>query len=245
MFRSIVSYVSFIIALSLQGDVPGAFQTFANNSRCSLSKLQKTFEANARHRGMLFKRPSFYASNFTAGPSQSNAPPTLDPLFSLSAKFPPWIWSACNNALHSLERDPENGIRFSTASRQACLNFALKQLPTYPPRPSVTLHSSPTLERLRSLLAEAPSRNSPKGKDGYPQGLWLDETDHIDGETFWEWTKSYTDRIFGALIALIEERGVGEDGWESARWEVYDKVRFSCLSGRCQNLLCSRRRWPS
>ncbi|EIM81002.1 uncharacterized protein STEHIDRAFT_125305 [Stereum hirsutum FP-91666 SS1] len=193
-----------------------------------LSKLQKTFEANARHRGMLFKRPSFYASNFTAGPSQSNAPPALDPLLSLSAKFPPWLWTACTNALDSLEDDPENDIRFTTTSRQACLNCALKQLPTYPSRPSATLGLSPTLERLRSVLAEAPSRDSPKGKDGYPEGLRLNETDYIDGETFWEWTESYRDRVFGALIALIEERGVGENGWESVRWEVYDK-HSECL----------------
>ncbi|KAJ7046354.1 hypothetical protein C8F04DRAFT_1173297 [Mycena alexandri] len=28
--------------------------------------------------------------------------------------------------------------------------------------------------------------------------------------------------LFGALIAVIEQHGIEEDGWESARWEVYD-----------------------
>lgn len=167
---------------------------------------------------MLFKRPSSYASNSTAGPSQSDI---------LSAKFPPWLWTACTNALDILERDPENGIRFTAAARNAHLNHALKQLPNYPVRPSTALPLSPTVDHLRTVLAEAPSQNSPKGNDGYPEGLLLDETDHIDGETFWRWTQSYTDRIYGALIALIEEHGTEANGWESVRWEVYDKARHS------------------
>lgn len=46
-----------------------------------------------------------------------------------------------------------------------------------------------------------------------------------DGSTTCQWSEKFTDRLFGALVAIIEAHGVGVDGWESARWEVYDRVR--------------------
>lgn len=45
-----------------------------------------------------------------------------------------------------------------------------------------------------------------------------------DGNTTCQWSEKFIDRLFEALVAVIEAHGVGVDGWESARWEVYDRV---------------------
>jgi hypothetical protein len=54
--------------------------------------------------------------------------------------------------------------------------------------------------------------------------------------------------LFRALIDVIKEHGLGEGGWKSIRWEVYDKVRpiliirpsllaSHCFLGSMQNIL--------
>ena len=44
------------------------------------------------------------------------------------------------------------------------------------------------------------------------------------------WGEEYLQDLFLALVDVIKERGVGKSGWESIRWEVYDKVCY--LIGR-------------
>jgi predicted secreted protein len=45
-------------------------------------------------------------------------------------------------------------------------------------------------------------------------------------ETYYFWSQDYFTRVYNALIDVIRAHGVGAEGWEAARWIVYDKVRF-------------------
>jgi hypothetical protein len=67
-------------------------------------------------------------------------------------------------------------------------------------------------------------------RHGKPKGgpdRYLHETyyDGFTGESSFSWAKEYRVLLFRALIDVIKEHGLGEGGWKSIRWEVYDKVR--------------------
>ena len=39
-----------------------------------------------------------------------------------------------------------------------------------------------------------------------------------------DWNRDYCNEVFHVLIEVVKEHGVGDEGWRSARWEVYDTV---------------------
>jgi hypothetical protein len=52
------------------------------------------------------------------------------------------------------------------------------------------------------------------------------KTWHPEWDIWHDWDRTYFEEVFQALIEVIKQHGVGGEGWESARWEVYDKVGF-------------------
>ncbi|KAJ7651833.1 hypothetical protein B0H17DRAFT_1215177 [Mycena rosella] len=88
---------------------------------------------------------------------------------------------------------------------------------TYPPRPDTLSPASPSFTRLREVLSRA----------ALEQSQW--EYDYQgDVTTYWE--DRYLTEVFSALSAVIQEHGHGEEGWKSARWEVYDRY-CQCFEG--------------
>ncbi|KAI0642897.1 hypothetical protein C8Q79DRAFT_1012905 [Trametes meyenii] len=51
-----------------------------------------------------------------------------------------------------------------------------------------------------------------------------------DGLEKYEWPSEYLESLFCALCDLITAHGVGDAGWRSIRWEVYDKYT-ECVKG--------------
>lgn len=105
------------------------------------------------------------------------------------------------------------------------MRLALQRLPPYPSRPEEPLSSSAAVDNLRNVLADAPTMNM------YVEACERREKiegmeSHADweGNTSCQWSANYTDRLFEALLAVIEAHGLDDDGWKSARWEVYDRV---------------------
>ncbi|KAH9850144.1 hypothetical protein C2E23DRAFT_887580 [Lenzites betulinus] len=53
----------------------------------------------------------------------------------------------------------------------------------------------------------------------------IERTEHFSPEydVTYKWDTPYLDRLFAVLIEVIEAHGLGNDGWHSVRWEVYDQ----------------------
>lgn len=123
------------------------------------------------------------------------------------------------------EYEGERGRYVRMTDRESPLESAAHGLANlYPPRPMVRLPSSPTVDRLRAVLAEAPSlpRRLEWGEE--VDGMWMKHTNYPEEDYEYEWAPHYLDRLFAALIAVIEAHGTGDAGWRGVRWEVYDKV---------------------
>jgi len=56
-----------------------------------------------------------------------------------------------------------------------------------------------------------------------PDRYLHEEFDGFTGESSFSWAEKYRDKLLQALIDVIEEHGLGENGWKGVRWEVYDK----------------------
>lgn len=113
----------------------------------------------------------------------------------------------------------------SPRDREDRIRVTLQRLPGYPARPASALSASPSVDRLRQVLREAPSVAAYQrhtGPSKYEGIEWHE--DGPSGETTYYWSDFYLEKLFGALIEVIEAHGIGGDGWGTARWEVYDKV---------------------
>ena len=154
--------------------------------------------------------------------------------------IPPWLWEACTRALDELyQADDSLAYVLSAGGRwdeltpmQAALDIARM----YPARPAEPLPSSPSIDRLRTVLASA--GRVPKYGVGYGkevEGLVDHHLCFPEQINWYDWGAGYLERLFAAILDVVEEHGVGEDNWEGVRWEVYDKVR------RFQ--VCSCRAW--
>lgn len=109
-------------------------------------------------------------------------------------------------------------------NRPKRLVAAFQQLPDYPPRTASPIQLSPPFQALKDLLSEAPVM----GDHGLPikneQNTRVDDLPaEQDFRVFW--SEEYFTRIYRALMDIIGAHGVGPDGWEAARWMVYDEVR--------------------
>lgn len=92
--------------------------------------------------------------------------------------------------------------------------------------------SSSSVDALRSVLDEAPMSPFVSIRKGHGRSKGgCDRYLHEDYDGFTErssysWAEGYRDLVFQALIDVIKEHGLGDDGWKSVRWEVFDKVRL-------------------
>lgn len=148
-------------------------------------------------------------------------------LQALKQRFPtPWMWERCNEALG--DRDDDTTFHTTSAGRVKQLNNAIKDLDLYdyPARPAHLVPSSHSVDQLREVLSRAPRPNT--DDPGIEEHF-----DGFTGDTWWTWQVSYYDELFRALNDVIDVHGVGDDGWKSVRWEVYDKVRVFPIVGSC------------
>ncbi|KAJ6616349.1 hypothetical protein B0H10DRAFT_1949197 [Mycena sp. CBHHK59/15] len=76
----------------------------------------------------------------------------------------------------------------------------------------------PSFTALRDVLDRAASLRDEATRDQVD----VNECGFTGDHTYF-WREVYMEELFKALIAVIKEHGLGEEGWKSARWEVYDK----------------------
>ncbi|OBZ71390.1 hypothetical protein A0H81_08854 [Grifola frondosa] len=172
----------------------------------------------SRRRIRPFLQPDSIASGTSAALDGAVAedPWALSPaLTRMKRKFPIWLWLRCNEAL--------SGDEYSTAeAREGALKTALKQLGSYPPRPASSLPPSESVDALRSLLAAAPRRSDTYDVDCFEN--------NVTGQLYYDWNVGYLERVLHALIDIMQQHGVDDQGWKIARWEVYDRS-VKCLGG--------------
>ena len=95
----------------------------------------------------------------------------------------------------------------------------------YPPRPEAPLLSSPTIDAFRNILKDAPKYPKPQDRGKEFDNLDMGGDTWPDFEITYEWSKEFLGRVFHALRDIIEAHGMGDQGWASARWELYEMVR--------------------
>jgi hypothetical protein len=151
-------------------------------------------------------------------------PPVLQ---AIKDRFPAeWLWKKCNEAL-----DPPDcySLDMKLSERAKALSWAVERmsrgaLTAYPPRPPGYLASSESVDKLRAILAEAPRvPEYGNGEDEY-DGMVRHETWHPEWDVWYDWGKVYYDKVYQVLVDVVKQHGAGDEGWGSARWEVYDKV---------------------
>lgn len=130
----------------------------------------------------------------------------------------------------SMGRIGSHGSFTRTKDREGPMKDALVMMPTYPPRPAESLASSASVDKVRAVLPEAASlpRKKDWGRNDLP-GLTILTDEDEEGEPIFKygWSDDYLERLFNALIEVITEHGMGPEGLEGIRWEVYDKcVKF-------------------
>jgi hypothetical protein len=90
--------------------------------------------------------------------------------------------------------------------------------------PSGSLASTESVDKLRETLAQVlriPEDGN--GSDEIVGMVWY-ETFHPEWDVSYDWDEIYYDEVFQMLIKVVKQHGVGDTGWASARWEVYDTV---------------------
>ncbi|PIL35043.1 hypothetical protein GSI_02830 [Ganoderma sinense ZZ0214-1] len=157
-------------------------------------------------------------------------------LWRIKEQMPPWFWTAYNKALWLIDFHGAWGTGDSAPlficdkEREGPMKDALKMMmPTYPPRPPEPLAPSPSVDKVRAVLADAAKLPPDEqwGRDDIPGMKVTTEYDMYGAPESWEyeWSDKYLERLFLALIEVIDEHGTGPAGFEGIRWEVYEKVR--------------------
>ncbi|PIL35068.1 hypothetical protein GSI_02856 [Ganoderma sinense ZZ0214-1] len=173
-------------------------------------------------------------SRSSSDPYVGKSPRLLD----IKGKMPLWLWTTCNRALLAVDEGDEmamalGGGRFTKAAdREWPMRAALRLAKAYPPRPDQKLPSSECVDRVRAVLAEAPLAPKPDdsdwGRDDIPDLTFHSGHSGPEPTEEYRWSGDYLERLFTSLIQLIEELGLGNEGWNGIRWEVYDK-HAECL----------------
>ncbi|KZT40610.1 hypothetical protein SISSUDRAFT_1043926 [Sistotremastrum suecicum HHB10207 ss-3] len=145
-------------------------------------------------------------------------------------EMPRWIWNKCSSETTRLFPGQEraNGTKLVRLLTREYVNSP------YPSRPRIAPPSSPSFNLLRSILDTAPilpdglkkTNNAERG------ALYILENPcPALGSARYEWSQGFLAALFHALNGVIADHGEGPDGWEAARWEVYDKASSALNSG--------------
>ncbi|KZV90821.1 hypothetical protein EXIGLDRAFT_719943 [Exidia glandulosa HHB12029] len=155
-------------------------------------------------------------------------------LFALRQQVPEassWLWEAVNVCLDSEEsarraRVSELFVLAPWTARKGIVRDAVQgYIPRYPARlPPLPRPASRSVAALRQVLGAAPSAHNDVD-DG------IETITNEAGDVIaYCWDEAYLDRLFAMLVAVIQAHGTGAEGWESIRWEVYDKYT-ECITG--------------
>ncbi|TBU37333.1 hypothetical protein BD309DRAFT_876654 [Dichomitus squalens] len=143
--------------------------------------------------------------------------------------LPPWLWNVCNSKLNKalLDGKRPNGCDDLTEERQraigALVSFVNENPIRYIEKPAQDVAPSLYIATLRSVLAAAPI--APRfGSQAWGTPVAGLDFCEADGHPRYEWCASYLQRIFKALCTVISKHGIGNEGWRSIRWEVYETV---------------------
>ncbi|KAJ6546695.1 hypothetical protein DFH09DRAFT_926905, partial [Mycena vulgaris] len=163
-----------------------------------LKKLHERHK-ESKHSGKPFQQQRTYGPRYRAGTSATRAPSPAQPLKD---------WRAPTRSLIAAKDQLKqvNQLWLWDAA-----NKDLSAARTYPPRPDALRPASASFTHLREVL----------GRGALETSQW---TYIYQGDETKYWEDRYLDELFAALMAVIEKHGLGEQGWKSARWEVYDKV---------------------
>ena len=174
---------------------------------------------------------SFYTGYWhSTGPKYEWKLETLPPILqSAKDRFPPgseWLWKRCNEVL-----DPPDNYTTDRSLRERARRLGLVvdnpgrgALTPYPPRPSESLPSSESVDKLRIILAQAARIPSDANWEDEIAGLDRHETWDPEWDVSYDWTVDYCNEVSEALIEVVKQHGAGDEGLASARWEVYDTV---------------------
>lgn len=155
---------------------------------------------------------------------------TLPPVLqTVKDRFPPgsdWLWRRCNEVLDP--PDPYT-MDISLHERARVLGLVLSNprrgaLIPYPRRPSESLPPSDSVDKLRAILAQAPRIPEYANYEDEIAGLDRHETWDPEWDVWYDWTNEYSNEVSEALVGVVKQHGVGDEGLASARWEVYDTV---------------------
>ncbi|KAJ7183453.1 hypothetical protein C8R46DRAFT_1027170 [Mycena filopes] len=168
-----------------------------------------------------------------SAPEKTNTPPpppSLPPITEMYRQVPAqlemleqefislhckWLWDAATRVLSFPSNIPSHEwCHLTQSEKMVALSALLPFAGTYPRRPPYPPPPSPSFDVFHEVLAFSSMRAR----------LVLHE--FFGGRRLWFWDADHMVELFRALIGIIEAHGCGEDGWASARWEVYDAVRF-------------------
>lgn len=181
-----------------------------SSPQTSLEKLRKRHESNPRAiKSFEVPRPYAYIT----------IPGYLAARNTVTANGHRWLWDTCLRSLMDLPlKKPHSSV---------IVVYRQLQYNGYPPRVPLPEPLPPAFKALRTLLDDAPTESHglfPEGK----VANYTTVTYHcLEEEEEYFWARQYFRRVYKALIHIIEEHGVGDEGWGSARWMVYDQVCFS------------------
>ncbi|KAF6752817.1 hypothetical protein DFP72DRAFT_1132264 [Ephemerocybe angulata] len=193
------------VAWKRHGGGPDEFQAY-------LDDLREKYTRN--HPGKKARATTTTAA--TAGDKQLPSVTELAKQFKTKGQGDKWLWNVVQNQVLVDHPDDVPG--------EARLAMALEKLPEYPRRIAPPPGSSPSFEALKRVLKAAPT----KLEKGVTNGQNIDrEAGNPGSELFW--SEEYFTRVYQALIDITKSHGIGRNGWEAARWLVYDK--YSQWSG--------------
>ncbi|KAF6752815.1 hypothetical protein DFP72DRAFT_1069999 [Ephemerocybe angulata] len=87
---------------------------------------------------------------------------------------------------------------------------------TYPPR--IPIPQSDSFRALNEVLAEADDPDSDN----------VSEEEDYEGNVSSTWTNELLEEVSQALIDIVNAHGLGPEGWQAARWRVYDALNIAC-----------------
>ncbi|KAF8229347.1 hypothetical protein L208DRAFT_183539 [Tricholoma matsutake] len=116
----------------------------------------------------------------------------------------------------------ESALRDAIYARKTS-RYARPPLGPYPRRPAAPLPPSRSVDVFRAILHHAPNLHTSDSRVKRHHDMFA-------GEWCCSWTEEYFSELFAALNDVLHEHGMGNDGWKSFRWEVYDKYS-ECLGG--------------